>query len=321
MKVFFTDGFELPLPPGHRFPIAKYSLLRLQVIESGLVAPDDLRIPPAATDRELALVHDPDYVRRVVRGELTSQEIRRIGLPWSPQLVERSRRSVGATIEACRAALQDRVSVSLAGGTHHAFANRGEGYCVFNDVAVAARVMQAEGRAQRVLIIDCDAHQGNGTAAIFANDPTVFTFSIHGAKNFPFHKERSDLDIALDDRTDDATYLDALDKALRWSIESAEADLAIYLAGADPYEDDTFGRLALSKRGLAERDRMVLESCGEAGLPVAITMAGGYARRVQDTVEIHLQTVQIARRASQVASRSAIPGTFQGMDGSRSSQA
>jgi len=234
---------------------------------------------------------------------MTLQEIRRIGLPWSPQLVERSRRSVGATIEACRTAVEDGLAVSLAGGTHHAFADRGEGYCVFNDVAVAARVMQAEGRARRVLIIDCDAHQGNGTAAIFANDPTVFTFSIHGAKNFPFHKEHSDLDIALDDHADDARYLDALDQGLRWSIESAEADLAIYLAGADPYEDDTFGRLALSKRGLAERDQMVLESCGEAGLPVAITMAGGYARQVQDTVEIHLQTVQIARRASVFKSR------------------
>ncbi len=303
MRVFFTDSFVLPLPPGHRFPIAKYWLLRKQVIESGLVAPDDLRIPPAATDRELELVHTPDYVRRVVHGEMTLQEIRRIGLPWSPQLVERSRRSVGATIEACRTAVEDGLAVSLAGGTHHAFADRGEGYCVFNDVAVAARVMQAEGRARRVLIIDCDAHQGNGTAAIFANDPTVFTFSIHGAKNFPFHKERSDLDIALDDHADDATYLDALDRGLRWSIESADADLAIYLAGADPYEDDTFGRLALSKRGLAERDQMVLESCGEAGLPVAITMAGGYARQVQDTVEIHLQTVQIAHRASVFKSR------------------
>jgi acetoin utilization deacetylase AcuC-like enzyme len=209
-------------------------------------------------------------------------------------LVERARRSCGATIEACRAALADGLAVNLAGGTHHAFADRGEGYCVFNDIAVAARAMQAERRARRIVVLDCDAHQGNGTAAIMAQDPDVFTFSIHGANNFPFHKEHSDLDIALQDRADDTAYLDALEKGLRWSLESIEAELAIYVAGADPYLDDTFGRLAVSKRGLAERDRLVLDYCRQAHVPVAITMAGGYARQVQDTVDIHFQTVKAA---------------------------
>jgi len=259
-----------------------------------LVTPDDLRLPHRATDEEITRAHTPDYLGRVTCGELTPQETRRIGLPWSPQLVERARRSVGATIDACRAALQEGIAIHLGGGTHHAFPDRGEGYCVLNDTACAARAMQAEARARRILVIDCDAHQGNGTAAIFRDDPTVFTFSIHAAKNFPFHKEQSDLDIPLDDRTGDAVYLDTLEKGLRWSIESAEADLAIYLAGADPYEDDAFGRLALSKRGLAQRDEMVLSYCREAGLPVALTMAGGYARKIQDTVDIHFQTVLAA---------------------------
>jgi acetoin utilization deacetylase AcuC-like enzyme len=301
LKVFYTDDFVLPLPEGHRFPAAKYSLLLQRVVEVGLVPPDDLRVPHAATDTELGRAHDAEYVRRVAYGELTPQEIRRIGLPWSPQLVERARRSCGATIEACRAALDDGLAVNLAGGTHHAFADHGEGYCVFNDIAVAARAMQAERRAQRIVVIDCDAHQGNGTAAMFADDPDVFTFSIHGAKNFPFHKEHSDLDVALEDRADDAAYLDALEKGLRWSLESSEADLAIYVAGADPYLEDTFGRLALSKRGLAERDWLVLKRCHEAGLPVAITMAGGYARQVQDTVDIHFQTVAVAVKMSESA--------------------
>ncbi len=284
----------LPLPEGHRFPLAKYSLLRQRVVEAGLVPPHDLHVPHAATDEELVRAHDAEYLRRVVCGELTPQEIRRIGLPWSQQLVERARRSCGATIEACRAALADGLAVNLAGGTHHAFADRGEGYCVFNDIAVAARAMQAERCARRIVVLDCDAHQGNGTAAMLAQDPDVFTFSIHGAKNFPFHKEHSDLDIPLEDHADDAAYLDALDKGLRWSLESIEAELAIYVAGADPYLDDAFGRLAVSKRGLAERDRLVLDYCRQARVPVAITMAGGYARQVQDTVDIHFQTVKTA---------------------------
>jgi acetoin utilization deacetylase AcuC-like enzyme len=209
-------------------------------------------------------------------------------------MVERSRRSSGATVEACRAALEEGVAVNLAGGTHHAFRDCGEGYCVFNDSAVAARAMQAEGRARRVAILDCDVHQGNGTAAIFRDDPTVFTFSIHGAKNFPLRKETSDLDIDLPDGCGDAEYLEALERGLRVVLERAHADLAIYLAGADPFEDDKLGRLKLTKQGLAERDCLVFGRCRAAGLPVAVTMAGGYPRRVEDAVDIHFQTVRLA---------------------------
>ena len=236
-------------------------------------------------------MHDGGYVAAVTNGTLDTQAQRRVGFPWSPAMVERSRRSAGATLAACRTALDSGCGINLAGGTHHAHRAHGEGFCVFNDAAVAARAMQAEGRAARVVIIDCDVHQGNGTAAILARDDTIFTFSIHGAKNFPFHKERSDLDIALDDGVGDAEYLAALDQGLCQAIELSRADLAIYLAGADPFADDKLGRLALSKRGLAARDQMVFEYSRQAGLPVAITMAGGYARAIEDTVDIHFQTL------------------------------
>lgn len=295
MKVFYTDQFVLPLPDGHRFPMAKYALLRERVFAAGLFAPDELCVPDAATDAELLRVHAAEYVRRVKDGELTDKELRRIGFPWSPQMVERSRRSSGATIAACRAALIDGLAVNLAGGTHHAFPDHGGGYCVFNDAAIAARAMQAEGRVRRVVIIDCDVHQGDGTAKIFEHDPSVFTFSIHGAKNYPFHKETSDLDVALIDEADDTIYLAALREALPVVLDRAQADLAIYLAGADPFREDTFGRMKLSKAGLLERDRVVLASCRASGLPVAITMAGGYAKRVEDTADIHWQTVQLAK--------------------------
>jgi acetoin utilization deacetylase AcuC-like enzyme len=303
MKIFKTDHFLLPLPEGHRFPVSKYALLRERVEAAGLVPPDHLIAAPAASDEEITRVHTAEYLRRVKQGELTAKELRRIGFPWSLQMVERSRRSSGATIAAARAALCDGMAVNLAGGTHHAFADRGEGYCVFNDACIAARAMQAEGLARRVVIIDCDVHQGNGTAQIFENDPTVFTFSIHGAKNFPFHKETSDLDVALSDDADDAAYLAALREALPIALNRAQADLAIYLAGADPYFDDSFGRMKLTKPGLLERDRFVLESCRALNLPVAITMAGGYAKNPEDVAEIHFQTVKLAAemmRAEQV---------------------
>jgi acetoin utilization deacetylase AcuC-like enzyme len=296
MKLFYTDHFVLPLPDTHRFPMSKYALLRQRVVESGLVAATDLWVPHAATDEEILRAHSPDYLHKVQNGLLTDAEIRRSGFPWSPQMVERSRRSSGATIEACRAALADGVAVNLAGGTHHAFRDHGEGYCVLNDSAIAARAVQAEGRVRRVVIIDCDVHQGNGTARIFADDATVFTFSIHGARNFPLHKEQSDLDVELERGTGDQAYLDALEQRLAEALDRARAELAIYLAGADPYEKDRFGTLKLTKRGLAERDRLVFERCRHAGLPVAVTMAGGYAPDVTDIVDIHSQTVREALR-------------------------
>ena len=261
---------------------------------AGLVAPEDLVVPEPASDAQILRAHDEDYLARVKTGELAPKDVRRIGLPWSPELVVRTRCSVGGTIAACRAALRDGIAVSLAGGTHHAFRDHGQGYCVFNDSAIAARTMQAEGAVGRVVILDCDVHQGNGTAAILADDSTIFTFSIHGARNFPFHKERSDLDIELEDGTGDAGYLEALQAGLTRTLELANADLAIYLAGADPYADDQLGRLALSKAGLAQRDRLVFELWRGAGLPVAAVMSGGYGRRIEDTVDIHLRTVRIA---------------------------
>lgn len=294
MQIFYSDTFVLPLPPGHRFPMQKYALLRERVVAAGLASPDRLHLPSAASDAELARAHDLDYIRRCQAGALSDQEQRRIGFPWSLAMVERSRRSSGATIAACRAALAGEVGVNLAGGTHHAFADHGAGYCVFNDSAVAARAMQAEDRACRVVILDCDVHQGDGTAAILRDDASIFTFSIHGAKNFPFRKQRSDLDIELPDETDDALYLDALEDGVRRALETSRPDLAIYLAGADPYFDDRLGRLALTKAGLAERDRVIFHYCHAAGVPLAITMAGGYARRIEDTVDIHFQTVAAA---------------------------
>jgi acetoin utilization deacetylase AcuC-like enzyme len=250
-------------------------------------------------DEEITRAHDPHYLRRIQYGELTEQETRRIGFPWSVQLVERARRSCGATIEACRASLREGVAVSLAGGTHHAFKDHGEGFCLFNDSVIAARTMQAEARVRRVVIIDCDVHQGNGTAAILAKDPTVFTFSIHGKNNFPVRKERSDLDVPLDNGTGDSEYLEALKKGLGRAVELTRPDLTVYLAGADPYLHDRYGHLALSKAGLLKRDRLVLEYCRAIGIPVAITMAGGYAPRVQDTVDIHYQTVLTALAMTQ----------------------
>ena len=291
MLIYYTDHFVLPLPPGHRFPMRKYAALRERVAAA---AGDLLHVPPAATDVELARAHDPAYVAAVCNGALDAREQRRIGFPWSPAMIERSRRSTGATIAACRSALASGCGVNLAGGTHHAHRAHGEGYCVFNDAAVAARAMQAEALAARVLVVDLDVHQGDGTASIFAGDESVFTFSMHGRNNFPFRKHGSDLDVELDDDTGDGHYLAALDVALPSALARARPDLVIYLAGADPYRGDRLGKLALSKAGLAARDRRVLAMLHEARLPVAIAMAGGYAENVDDIVDIHFATVSLA---------------------------
>lgn len=294
MKIFYHDHFVLPLPENHRFPMRKYAALRRRIVQERLVPPGDLRVAPPAGDTDLHRAHSADYVRRVTLGNLSRQEIRRIGFPWSPQMVERSRRSVGSTIAAGRFALEEGVAANLAGGTHHAGPDWGQGFCVFNDSAVAARALQAAGFVQRVVILDCDVHQGNGTAAIFRTDPTVFTFSIHGERNFPFQKEPGDLDIPLPDGTGDEAYLAALEPGLCHALERAQAGLAIYLAGADPFHGDRLGRLALTKAGLLARDRMVLSMCKTAGIPVAVVMAGGYAPAIEDIVDIHFQTISEA---------------------------
>ncbi len=295
MQLFYTDVFVLPLPAGHRFPMEKYSRLRQALLASGEFAESDFHLPHAATDEELGRAHDAAYIEAVSTGTLSAAAQKAIGFPWSPGMVERSRRSAGDTIGACRAALSDGVAANLAGGTHHAFRDRGEGFCVFNDAAVAARAMQAEGRAERVLIVDCDVHQGNGTASILRGDDSIFTFSIHGARNFPFAKEESDLDIELPDGCGDAAYLLRLDEGLDTAFDLSRPDLVIYLAGADPYQDDRLGRLGLSFAGLAERDRHVYAQCKIRDVPIAIAMAGGYARQIDDTVHIHNMTIRLAK--------------------------
>jgi len=295
MRLFPSDRYPLPLPDGHRFPAAKYRLLR-QRLEGHAAAgvPLEFVEPHAATDDELLRVHDRSYVGRVLAGRLARDEIRRIGFPWSPQLVERSLRSTGAAIDAAAAALEDGVAASLAGGTHHAGTDWGEGYCVFNDTAVAAREMQARGEVTRVLILDCDVHQGNGTAEIFATDDTVFTMSIHGARNFPLRKFSGSLDVGLDDGAGDDEYLTKLAAAIDESFARARADLAVYIAGADPYAGDRLGRLAVTKAGLAERDRMVFAAARAAGTPVAIVCGGGYAADLEAIVDIHTATMLMA---------------------------
>jgi acetoin utilization deacetylase AcuC-like enzyme len=294
MKIYYADIFDFPLPDGHRFPKGKYQRLRERIQDAGWISPEDLHIPDAATDDQLLLVHSSDYLKKVTRGGLFDRELRRIGLPWSLEWVERARRSVGGTIAACWSSLETGISINLGGGTHHAHSDHGAGYCLFNDVAVAVRTLQAESGAERLLILDCDVHQGDGTAAIFADDTTVFTFSIHGSSNYPFRKIPSDLDIGLPDRATDDVYLEALAEGLETAFQRADADMVIYLAGADPYKHDSFGRLSLSKAGLAERDRMVLRRCRDTGLPTAIVLSGGYARQIKDTVDIHLNTVHAA---------------------------
>ncbi|MDT8998671.1 histone deacetylase [Paucibacter sp. APW11] len=305
MLAFHSDAHALALPPGHRFPQSKYRLLREHFErEPGLLR---MQAAPAASDAELALVHEQDYVDRVQQGRLSAAEQREIGFPWSPTMALRSRHSVGASIAAARAALAEGVAANMAGGTHHAYAHKGSGYCVFNDVAVAARLMQLEWHRRhgaaapglRVLVIDLDVHQGNGTAAIFRDDPTVFTFSMHGAKNFPFRKEASSLDVELPDGCGDDEYLAALDQALAtiWARLGAEPPgLAFYLAGADPHEADRLGRLKLSNAGLLARDERVLAQLHQRGIPVALSMAGGYGHDLTTTVAVQVNTLNAASR-------------------------
>jgi acetoin utilization deacetylase AcuC-like enzyme len=308
VRVWYSHHFVLPLPPGHRFPMAKYALLHERVAAAHARLGLTLEEAPQAGIDDLLRVHAADYVERVLTGGLSAQAQRRIGFPWSPQMAERSRRVSGATIAALRAAIDgDGVGVTLAGGTHHAAAERGAGYCVFNDSVVAARHVQAAGLARRVLVVDLDVHQGDGTASLVRNDPTIYAFSMHAARNYPAVKPPSDLDVALPDGTGDAEYLDLLAMHLPRAIAESQADAVVYLAGADPYAADRLGFLSLSKPGLRERDRMVLSRCAAAGLPVAVSMAGGYAESVDDIVDIHYATVEVAaehararRRASAV---------------------
>jgi len=303
VRGFYSDHIELPAVPGLRYPASKQRALR----EAARLRLPGVRLLPGplASEGELALAHDPAWIAAVVEGTLSAGARREIGLPWSPALAERSRCSVGATIAAARASLFDAegVAVNLAGGSHHAHAHKGSGYCVFNDVAVAARLMQAEAHRRgrrtllQVLVIDLDVHQGNGTASIFRHDDSVFTLSLHAAHNFPARKEAGDLDIALPDGCDDDTYLLALDAALAeaWGrLALRPPALAFYLAGADPHRDDQLGRLALGAEGLRERDRRVFAALAERHIPVVVAMAGGYGRELGTTVAIHFETLVLA---------------------------
>lgn len=294
MKAYYNDTFVLPLPDGHRFPMSKYRLLRERIVQDGILAQENLIVPDAATDEAILRCHDASYLERVKNGQLSRKEILRIGFPWSEGLVERSRRSSGATICAARTALTEGISANLAGGTHHAGRNFGAGYSVFCDSAIAARAMEAEGLVEKVAVIDCDVHQGNGTADVTRSDNSIYTFSIHGERNFPFRKIEGDLDIGLADETGDAVYLDTLEIAVGRILSTFQPDLVIYQSGADPYVGDKLGKLSLTKAGLAARDHMVLSMCRAEDLPVAVTMGGGYAENVDDIVDIHVETIRIA---------------------------
>ena len=295
-RAWSSARFSVPLPSGHRFPIAKYAMIRDAVAASG-VLDGGIEEPDRVERWALSLVHTERWIDAVSAGTTSDAEVRRLGFPWSPELQERSMRTVQATLEAARDALDSGIGITLAGGTHHAFADRGEGYCVFNDVAVAIKVLQREGRIRRAAILDLDVHQGNGTAAIFQGDADVFTFSMHGRKNYPFHKEQSTLDVELEDGCDDGDYLALLDHHLTDVLDHCSPDLVCYLGGADPYQGDRLGRLRLSMDGLARRDRMVFARCRTRGLPVVLTMAGGYAEQIGDIAMIHANSVRELVRA------------------------
>jgi len=296
MQAFYSDQFVLPLPQGHRFPMAKYAMLRDAIAQH--LPTVQLLQAPRASDAELLLVHAPAYVEAIADGTVAAAVTREIGFPWSEAMAERARRSVGATVAAARSALRRGVSASLAGGTHHAYADKGGGFCVFNDVAVAARVLQAhrarEGKSLQVAVIDLDVHQGNGTAHIFQGDNSVFTLSLHGEKNFPFRKEAGDIDVGLPDGCGDADYLAALDLALLQVGQRCSPDLVFFLAGADPFEGDRLGRLKLTAAGMQARDQRVFDWCWARTIPVVVLMAGGYGVRIEETVALQLATFRLA---------------------------
>ena len=302
MHIYFAATHIQTLPAGHRFPMGKYELLRQRLAAE--LPQLQLALAEPASDGELALVHTPAYIDAIALGSLSDAQQREIGFPWSEGMVERARRSVGATISAARTAMKEGVAANLAGGTHHAYADKGGGFCVFNDVAVAARLLQAEVARTRksplqVAVIDLDVHQGNGTASIFHHDPSVFTMSMHGAKNFPFRKEASDIDIDLPDGCTDEVYLPQLQDALAQLETRFSPELVFYLAGADPHEGDRLGRLKLSFEGLMARDRMVLDWAGKKCIPLAMVMAGGYGKDIAETVQVQMNSFSEAYTAWQ----------------------
>lgn len=283
------DRFTYPLPPGHRFPLGRYRLLREALAGDGAVV---LREARAARDDELARVHAPEYLRRCITGTLTAREVAALGLPWSPELVERARRSTGATVEAAWAALAGGAGVNLGGGTHHASPATGRGFCMFNDVVCAIRALRADGAAGRVLVVDADVHQGDGTHACCAGDPDTVTGSVNGGRNYPFRRVSGDIEVDLPDGAGDDEYLRAVAAVLERGLERARPDICFYLAGADPWEGDRLGRLAVTAEGLAARDRLVRDALRAAGVPACVVLAGGYGEPMSGTVAINLATVR-----------------------------
>lgn len=294
MQVFYTPRYYADIGPGHVFPIRKFELVRDKLLAEGTIEPSEIVEPSPAPLEDVLLVHTTDYISRLCSGNLTTKEIRRLGLPWSESLVQRSFYAVGGTLAAARASLAEGYSSNLAGGTHHSFSGRGEGFCVLNDVAIAIRAVRARKLIQRAAIVDCDVHQGNGTATIFAGDTDTFTFSIHGANNYPLFKAQSTLDVEFADGTSDTEYLDTLAKHLP-AVFAANPEIVFYLAGADPYKGDKLGRLALSIDGLRERDAYVLRECYEREVPIVTVMSGGYGKDINDTIEIHCNTIRMVK--------------------------
>ena len=294
LHAWSSAHYAIPLPDGHRFPIAKYALLREAVLAEGSVTAETLHDPARVAAVDVARVHDAAYVERLTHGTMSAAEQRRLGFPWSEGLVERSFRASGGTLEAADHALTHGIAMNLAGGTHHAFASHGEGFCVLNDVAIAIRALRARGRLRRVAVVDLDVHQGNGTHALCADDTDTFTFSMHGRRNYPFRKVPGRLDVELEDGTRDTEYLERLAEALPRVLAEARADLVCYLAGADPHEGDVLGRLGLTFDGLLRRDALVIEAARAVGIPIVIAIAGGYGRDIRDTVRIHANTARLA---------------------------
>ena len=294
-RIFYSPYYYADIGENHVFPIKKFELVRDKLLAERTLQASEIFEPLPAEVKDVLLVHTEDYISRLRGGTLTAKEIRKLGLPWSKSLVRRSFLATSGTINAAKHALKNGIASNLAGGTHHAFPDRGEGFCVLNDVAVAIEVLKRDGLADRFLIIDCDVHQGNGTAFIFRNDEAVFTFSMHGAKNYPLFKEISSLDIELPDRTSDKEYLETLNEALP-RIFLHNPDIIFYLGGADPFERDKLGRLSLTMDGLRKRDETVLKFAKERDVPIVTVMSGGYAQDINDTVEIHCNTIRAAKK-------------------------
>lgn len=294
IKIAFSDDYILPLPATHRFPMDKYELIPSQLLYEQSYDDNNFFIPQIMDVDLIRQIHDNDYVDRVLKGELTYKEMRRIGFPWSRQMVDRELLITYGSVQSAVYALETGVSFNVAGGTHHAFSGHGEGFCIFNDIAVAAKYMLNKNLAHKILVVDLDVHQGNGTASVFQENSSVFTFSMHGARNYPLRKEKSDLDIPLDDGTSDLDYLRALENTLPQLIEKVKPDFVFFQAGVDALNEDKLGKLSLSVQGLKNRDHFVFKTLHYYGIPVSVSMGGGYAKRLRDIVEAHCNTYRIA---------------------------